>query len=145
MECWTIEVLDGTSSADLWKDAYGDSLIEAASTHGASDWNWSHHRWGVVLEVHFRDEEDWLRFRALPTVRAALDAVPDPVAGLLIYSGRSGGSGVRVPRRPRRPSDADAARAPLPEDPPLTDVGSLFEPPAYAVAQRASAALSSCS
>ncbi len=32
-------------------------------------------------------QSNWDRFRALPTVRAALDALPDPVSGLLIYSG----------------------------------------------------------
>ena len=132
MDFWTIEVLDGSSSADLWKDAYGDSLVEAANTHGVSDWAWSHHRWGVVLEVQFTDEADWLRFRALPTVRAALDAVPDP-AGLIIYNGKGGGAGVRVPRCPPRHPAAGAIAAALPEETPATYAGSCLEPVAYAV------------
>jgi hypothetical protein len=36
----------------------------------------------VVFEVLFGTEEQWDAFRALPIVRAALDAVPDPVSGL---------------------------------------------------------------
>ena len=61
----------------------------------------------------FSSEEQWEAFRSLPVVRAALDAVPDPVNGLLIYRGRGGGAGARKPRRPR-PSPAAGAVA-LPE------------------------------
>jgi len=52
---------------------------------------------------------------------------------LLIYNGRGGGSGVRVPRRPRRPPNADAVRAPLPEEPTPVYAASHTEPPAYAI------------
>jgi len=41
-------------------------------------------------------------------VRAALDAVPDPVNGLLIYRGRGGGAGSRMPRKPKRPPASGA-------------------------------------
>ena len=58
-------------------------------------------RWGVVFEVLFDTEDRWEAFRGLPVVRAALDAVPDPVNGLLIYRGRGGGAGTREPRRPK--------------------------------------------
>ncbi len=34
-------------------------------------------------------------------MRAALDGVPDPVNGLLVYRGRGGAAGPRSPRRPR--------------------------------------------
>src|SRR6516225_4718728 len=37
----------------------------------------------------------------LPSVRAALDGVPDPVNGLLVYKGRGGAAGPRVPRKPK--------------------------------------------
>jgi len=37
----------------------------------------------------------------LPAVRAALDGVPDPVNGLLVYKGRGGAAGPRVPRKPK--------------------------------------------
>lgn len=134
MEYWTIEVLDGAHSADLWRDAYGDSLVEAAHTNGVLDWQWSWHEWGVVLEVAFGDEADWLRFRALPTVRAALDAVPDPVAGLLIYSGRGGASGARVPRRPRQPPLAGAAAVPVPREELELTVDSRLEPEPFRAA-----------
>ena len=39
---------------------------------------------GVLFEVAFRSDERWQAYRQLPAVRAALDAVPDPVNGLLI-------------------------------------------------------------
>jgi hypothetical protein len=67
----------------------------------------------VVFEVCFPDDASWEVFRDLPQVRAALDAVPDRVNGLLIYRGRGGGSG-RPSRRPRRPS-AGAGALELPE------------------------------
>lgn len=43
-----------------------------------------------MFEVLFDTEEQWEAFRGLPVVRAALDAAPDPVNGLLIYRGRGG-------------------------------------------------------
>ncbi|MDQ2783095.1 hypothetical protein [Lapillicoccus sp.] len=114
MEYWTIEVLDGTTSAQLWRHSYGDILFEAAHTNRVQDSRWSHHAWGVAWELGFADEADWLRFRALPAVRAALDAVPDVASGLLIYRGRGGASGASVPRPPRRPPMAGAVSLPTP-------------------------------
>jgi hypothetical protein len=79
MEFWTIEVMDGSMMpASRWRDAYGQNLVEAAVTHGAQEWRWVSPAWGEILEVAFRDEADWLRFRATPAVQAALDGVPDP-------------------------------------------------------------------
>ena len=71
----------GTYSARQWKDGYGEALLEAAITHGAKEWAWVFQGWGVLLEIGFADEADWLRLRATPAVQAALDAVPDPVNG----------------------------------------------------------------
>lgn len=45
----------------------------------------------VAFEVLFGTEEQREAFRALPVARATLDAVPEPVNGLLIYRGRGGG------------------------------------------------------
>jgi hypothetical protein len=126
---WTIEVADRSTgidgphdplaagySARRWKESRGEALIEAALTHGAKEWNWALPRWGVVLEVSFADEADWLRFRGTAAVRAALDAVPDPVNGIYIYPGRGGTSGATAPTRPRpRPQSGGA----VPEDPEL--------------------------
>ena len=113
-EWFSIEVLDGASSAALWSEAHGDALVETALLSGASDWNWHRHSWGVVLEVAFEDENVWDRFRQLPAVRAALDAVPDPVTGLVMYRGRGGSAGTWV-RRPRRPLvGSGSAALPLP-------------------------------
>ncbi len=124
----SIEVLDGASSASLWAEAHGDSLIEAAFTGGASDWAWHRHTWGVVLELSFADEAAWDRFRALPAVDAALDAVPDPVSGLIVYRGRGGNAGRGVPRRPRPLIGSGAAALPLPMPEPIDWMGEDLIP-----------------
>ena len=115
MSVWfCIEVLDGASSASLWSEAHGDTLIESALLRGASDWNWHRHTWGIVLELAFDDETAWDRFRALPAVQATLDAVPDPVTGLIVYRGRGGSAGTAEPRKPRPMVGAGSAALPLP-------------------------------
>ncbi len=111
---YSIEVLDGASSAYLWSQAHGDTLIESALSSGAADWAWHRHAWGVVLELSFPDEASWERFRSLPTVEAALEAVPDPMTGLIVYQGRGGSAGSVVPRRPRPLAGAGSAALPLP-------------------------------
>ncbi|MGH3444083.1 MAG: hypothetical protein ACRDPB_01790 [Nocardioidaceae bacterium] len=117
MSSWlTIEVYDDEVPASGWRRAHGDALLEAALTNGARNWNWHETRWGVILEVKFADEAARDRFRELPAVTAALDAVPDPVAGLLVYPGRGGGSGATRPRRPRPAPRAGAAQAEEPRD-----------------------------
>ncbi len=127
-EWWSIEVFHGELSADRWRDAYGSALTESAVTHGAADWEWHRNRWGVVLEISFRDEAAWTAFRDLPQVRAALDAVPDRVNGLLIYRGRGGGAGVPS-RRPRRPSaGAGALELPEPESDRILDLTGTGDP-----------------
>ncbi|MGY1604980.1 hypothetical protein [Geodermatophilus sp. SYSU D00815] len=120
-EWLTVEVLDAGSGAtafpaSLWQHAHGNDLVEAAVTHGALYWEWHETRWGVVLELVFPDDERLERFRDLPAVRAALDAVPDRVSGLLVYRGRGGGAGSPVPRRPRPKPVAGAAGWPEPDE-----------------------------
>jgi hypothetical protein len=110
----SIEVLDGEYPASFWAEAHADHLIQAAILHGALDWQLHHERWGVVLELAFSNEAEWERFRADPAVDAALDAVPNPASGLLIYRGRGGTSWTRQPRRPRPLAGAGAAALPLP-------------------------------
>ena len=112
----SIEVFDGASPASLWADVHGDLLIEAALRHGAEDWSWHRHSWGVILEVCFTDEASWESFRASLVVQNALDAVPDPVTGLIVYRGRGGSAGRSQPRRPRPLTGSGAAALPLPED-----------------------------
>ncbi len=51
MEYWTIEVLDGTTSAQLRRHFYGDILFEAAHTNRVQDSRWSCHAWGVAWEL----------------------------------------------------------------------------------------------
>lgn len=128
MEYWTIEVLNGELSALRWRDAYGDALVEAAHTNLVLDWQWTVHPWGVALQIEFTDEEHWLRFRALPVVRAALDAVPDRVSGLLIYAGRGGSSGACVPRRPRPAPISTPAAASVPVQRVEMHVAARLEP-----------------
>ena len=115
MSAWySIEVFDGATSASVWAEAYRDVLMETAVTSGASDWSWHRHTWGVVFEVCFADEEAWDAYANLPVVRAALDAVPDPVTGLIVYRGRGGSSGAPFPRKPRPLAGSGSAALPLP-------------------------------
>ncbi len=115
-EWWSIEVFDASQlPARRWKEAHQDALTEAAITHGATSWEWHVHQYGVVFEVLFTDDEQWEAFRELPAVRAALDDVPDPVNGLLIYRGRGGGAGSRKPRKPKPAPSASAIELPEPE------------------------------
>ncbi|GAA2380877.1 hypothetical protein [Dactylosporangium salmoneum] len=110
---WSIEVRDGEYPARAWRDAYSAPLIEAAVTHGAGDWSWRSEDFGMVFEIGFADAEDWQRFRQLPAVVAALDAVaPD---SLYVYRGRGGSAGA-VQRRRRGPLPAAGAAA-LPVEP----------------------------
>jgi hypothetical protein len=120
---WSIEVLHGPFSADQWRDAHGSALIEAAISHGSRDWSWHSTDWGVVLELSFRDVETWAVFRMLPGVQAALDAVPDRVAGLFVYQGRGGSAALPVRRHPRPTLGAGAA--PMPVEPEPIIVGRL--------------------
>jgi hypothetical protein len=113
---FSIEVLDGSSSASLWSEAHGDALVESAFLSGATDWNWHRHTWGVVLELAFDEdaEEAWARFRELPSVQAALEAVPDPLSGLIVYRGRGGSAGTWEPRKPRPLVGSGSAALPIP-------------------------------
>jgi hypothetical protein len=113
-EWWSVEVFHGEFRASRWQESYSASLIESAISHGAVDWSWVERPHGVVFEVCFPENEQWESFRVLPAVRAALDAVPDPVNGLLIYPGRGGGAGAAAPRRPRPTAGAGAMRLPEP-------------------------------
>jgi hypothetical protein len=115
---WSIEVFDGPlASARSWQDAYGGALTEAAITNGAYEWEWHHHSWGVLFEIAFVDEARWPAYRDLPVVRAALDATPDPVNGVLVYPGRGGSSGRVKPRVPLPIVAAGAA--PVPREEPV--------------------------
>jgi hypothetical protein len=114
-EWLAIEVFDAEFPASSWRRTYEDFLIEAALTNGASAWEWHSTRWGVVLELCFGTDEQLERYRSLPAVRATLDAVPDPLHGLVVYRGRGGGSGASVLRRPRPSPVAGAAPLPDPE------------------------------
>ena len=124
-EWWSIEVLHGEFSAFRWQEQHDSALIEAALTNGAIDGSWHADSWGVVFEVLFETEEHWQAFRNLPAVRAALDAVPDPVNGLLVYRGRGGGAGAGKPRRPKPAPAASAVSLPEPEAGPLLDLTGI--------------------
>jgi hypothetical protein len=127
-EWWSIEVLHGEFSAFQWQQAFDSELIEAALTNGALDGTWHADQWGVAFEVCFNTSEEWEAFRNLPIVRAALDAVPDPVNGLLIYRGRGGSSAAGKPRRPRPAPSASSMALPLPEDEAYLDLTRAAPP-----------------
>jgi hypothetical protein len=124
-EWWSIEVLHGEVSAFRWQEQHDSALIEAALTHRVRDGAWHADRWGVVFEVLFDTEEQWETFRNLPVVRAALDAVPDPLNGLLIYRGQGGGAGARESRRPRPAPSSAAASLPGPADEAYLDLTAV--------------------
>jgi len=112
---YSIEVSNSASgSARTWSEAYGDVLTGIALAEGAITWDWGHEPWGSVLEIELADEADWIRFLAIDAVKAALEAVPDPVNGLSIHPGRGGSSGSRDPRRPQPLIGSGAASMPLP-------------------------------
>ena len=104
MACWlTIEVQHGGIPADGWRRGHGEPLIEAAVTNGARDWTWNTPRWGVILELKFRDEQARNAFRtAIGRGRARRGARPRSSVCSCIRDGdpwsldRSGG-------RPREP------------------------------------------
>lgn len=122
-EYWSIEVFDSEIQAALhWKDSYRSALVESALTSGAVGWAWIEHRYGVVFEVCFGDEARWEAFRELPGVQAALDAVPDPVNGVLVYRGRGGSSGATSPRRPKPTAGAGAVQLPEPAEQRVLDL-----------------------
>jgi hypothetical protein len=92
----TVEVFDGAFAAVLWADAWRDRLVEAAVTGGARYWDDHEHRWGVVLEFTFDDEQARDAFLDSPLLRAALD-------------------GTRQPRRPRPIRRRGGAELPAPD------------------------------
>ncbi|MER7002748.1 hypothetical protein ABT297_06845 [Dactylosporangium sp. NPDC000555] len=94
---WSIEVRDGEYPARQWRDAHSAALIESTVTHGARDWSWRSEDLGVVFEIGFVDADDLQRFRRLPAVVAALDAVASH--SLYVYRGRGGSAGAAEPRR----------------------------------------------
>ncbi|HVT68080.1 MAG TPA: hypothetical protein VHF26_10055 [Trebonia sp.] len=116
-EWWSIEVFSGEKlPGSAWRYAYEDDLTEAAITNGALYYEWHDTEYGVIFEVLFPGDAAWESFRALPAVRAALDGVPDPVDGLLIYRGRGGASGARKPRKPKPAPGAAALELGEPEE-----------------------------
>ena len=129
MNWLTVEVFDGGTSAAAWARAWHDSVVETAVTGGCVFWDEHEHRWGVVLEFAFREEQQRDAFHNSPLLRAALDAAPDPVNGVLVYPHRGGGTGARQPRRPRPLVQGGAAALPLPEPEFEPLVGQLVSMP----------------
>lgn len=119
VEWLTIEVFDADAAAWAWRDRHGQDLVSLALSTAATYWEWHEHRYGVALEVCFRDEDARELFRRLAAVRAALELAPDPVSGVLVYRGRGGGAGsaARLGPRPFRGEGAHAL--PVPVDDPL--------------------------
>jgi hypothetical protein len=116
-EWWSIEVFSGDKlPASGWRYAYEDELTEAAITNGALYYEWHDTEYGVIFEILFPGDKEWESFRGLPAVRAALDGVPDPVNGLLIYRGRGGAAGGTKPRKPKPAPGAAALELEEPKE-----------------------------
>ena len=119
MPFWlTIEVQDAETPASGWRRAYGESLLEAALTNGARNWEWHTPRWGLILELIFSDERARNAFRELPAVIAALDAVPIRSSGCLCIPAAVGGQELA--------SHAGLGLRPSPEPPKPTNRGTSF-------------------
>jgi hypothetical protein len=113
---YSIEVLDGMASASGWAEVWSDALIGTALAGGATDWSWHRHSWGVVFEVELADDAAWDTYRLQANVRAALDTVPDPLTGVIVYRGRGGSSGQSERRKPKPMIGSGSAALPLPWD-----------------------------
>lgn len=139
-----MEVIDGSSSASLWAEAHGDAIIETAFSFGATDWSWHRHAWGVVLELEFAGDEVWEAFLNLTRIQAALEAVPDPLTGLILYRGRGGSGFSGEPRRPKPLRGCGSAALPLPWElhfddvRPVRPVAPAIQVPTIAVGATAS-------
>ena len=117
----SIEIFDAAFPASTWRFAYGDVLTSTAVEHGANEWRWIERGWGTVLEIRFASERDAKRWRDLPAVRSAFDAVPDPVNGLVFHRGWGGTSGSGEPRKRGPRAGAGGAEVPIPADPDPVD------------------------
>ncbi|WP_410638506.1 hypothetical protein [Amycolatopsis sp. lyj-346] len=82
-----IEVLDGPVSASEWRHAHAGALIDAAIADRAVRWSWQVRSRGVAFEIVFRTERIRDEFCSRLSVKAALDAVPDPRYGLNVVPG----------------------------------------------------------
>jgi hypothetical protein len=130
MEWLTLEVFDRDAAAWSWRIVHEDGLVAAAVGAGARYWEWHEHPYGVVFELLLPDDAAVEAFRSLPTVCAALERAPDPLTGVLVYRGRGGGSGSRMPRRPRPSPLSDAlALERSDDDPRVLQTCGAFEPP----------------
>jgi len=81
-----------------------------------------------VFEVLFDSDAQWEAFRAQTVDRSAVDGVPDPVNGLIIYRGRGGGSGPRKPRKPKPAPSSSAMALPEPEEETFLHLAEIAPP-----------------
>jgi hypothetical protein len=116
-----LEVLDAAFSAESWRHAWGDTITTAAMSWSGLDWEWRHRTWGLIFLVAFPSEAEYEEWRKLPAVIAALDAVPDPVNGLVFHRGWGGTSGSGEPRRGKPRAGAGGAEIPEPVQEVLDD------------------------
>ena len=116
-----LEIIDGPFSASSWQHAYGDVVTNAAMEWSGLDWEWREFKWGLLFMVAFPSEDEYLAWRSMPVVIAALDAVPDPVNGLVFHRGWGGTSGSGEPRRGKPLVGAGGAELPLPVETVLDD------------------------
>lgn len=66
---------------------HGQAFLDAAIADRAVRWSWRVHGRGVVFEIAVRTERIRDEFRGRQSIKAALDAMPDPRYGLAIAPG----------------------------------------------------------
>ena len=71
MDWFSIEILDGSTSAATWAEIFRDSLVADAVSMAATDWSWHRHAWGVVFEVAFDGTGNGATRRAPSIVKQA--------------------------------------------------------------------------
>lgn len=108
-----IEVFNGPFAASAWAESHIDRLIEAAVSHGATDWDLKPTAWGVAFEVEFAKKASWSAFRDSYAVAEALRHAPR-ANDILVYRGRSLDGGNFMPRKPKPKAGSGGATLAFP-------------------------------
>lgn len=105
----SLEIADGW----LWADVHFDRLVRVAAGLGSGVWRRVDRGWGVVLELDFPDEREYLLWRASPAVQAAIEAVAER---MYVRRGWGGADGDWAPGRCPPLSGCEGAAIDVPRE-----------------------------